>query len=52
MKQPKNTFHSGEMLIEGLLEQVGIKQSQFAQKIECPRTRVNKFSAVSRLMQP
>lgn len=43
MKQPKNPFHPGEMLLEEFLEPAGINQSQFAKKIGWTRTRVNEF---------
>lgn len=43
MKQPKNPFHPGEMLLEEFLEPAGVNQSQFAQKIGWTRTRVNEF---------
>ncbi|MEC4675261.1 MAG: HigA family addiction module antitoxin [Nitrospirota bacterium] len=43
MKQPKNPFHPGEMLLEEFLEPAGINQSQFAQKVGWTRTRVNEF---------
>ncbi len=33
MKQPKNPFHPGEMLLEEFLESAGINQSQLAQKV-------------------
>jgi len=43
MKQPKNPFHPGEMLLEEFLQPAGMNQSQFAQKIGWTRTRVNEF---------
>ena len=43
MKQPKNPFHPGEMLLEEFLEPAAINQSQFAQKVGWTRTRVNEF---------
>ena len=43
MKQPKNPFHPGEMLLEEFLEPAGINQSQFAQKVGWTRTRVNEL---------
>ena len=43
MKQPKNPFHPGEMLLEEFLKPAGMNQSHFAQKIGWTRTRVNEF---------
>ncbi len=43
MKQPKNPFHPGEILLEEFLQPAGINQSQFAQKIGWSRARVNEL---------
>lgn len=43
MKQPKNPFHPGEILLEEFLQPAGINQSQFAQKIGWTRARVNEL---------
>jgi len=43
MKQPKNPFHPGEMLLEEFLEPVGMNQSQFAQRVGWTRTRLNEL---------
>ena len=43
MKQPKNPFHPGEMLLEKFLEPTGINQSQFAQRVGWTRTRLNEL---------
>ena len=43
MKQPKNPFHPGEMLLEEFLDPMGINQSQFAQKVGWTRARLNEL---------
>ena len=43
MKQPKNPFHPGEMLLAEFLEPMGINQSQFAQKVGWTRARLNEL---------
>lgn len=43
MKQPKNPFHPGEMLLKEFLEPAGLNQSQFAQKVGWTRARLNEF---------
>ena len=43
MKQPKNPFHLGEILLEEFLQPAGFNQSQFAQKIGWTRARVNEL---------
>jgi addiction module HigA family antidote len=43
MKQPKNPFHPGEMLLEEFLEPAGMNQSQFAHKLGWTRTRLNEL---------
>lgn len=43
MKQPKNPFHPGEMLLEGFLKPSGITQTSFAEKIGWTRARLSEF---------
>ncbi len=43
MKQPKNPFHPGEILLEEFLMPAGITQMAFANKIGWTRARVNEF---------
>ncbi|MBN2494877.1 MAG: HigA family addiction module antidote protein [Deltaproteobacteria bacterium] len=43
MKQPKNPFHPGEILIEEFLKPAGITQTAFAEKIGWTRSRLNEF---------
>ncbi|MHB1587386.1 MAG: HigA family addiction module antitoxin [Acidiferrobacteraceae bacterium] len=43
MKQPKNPFHPGEVLLEEFLEPAGITQMAFADKIGWTRARVNEL---------
>jgi addiction module HigA family antidote len=43
MKQPKNPFHPGEILLEEFLKPAGITQMAFAKKIGWTRARVNEF---------
>jgi len=43
MKQPRNPFHPGEMLLEEFLEPAEINQSQFAKKVGWTRTRLNEL---------
>lgn len=43
MKQPKNPFHPGEILLEEFLMPAGITQMAFAKKIGWTRARVNEF---------
>ncbi len=41
-KQPKNSFHPGEMLLEEFLEPINMSQAAFAQKIGWSRARLNE----------
>lgn len=41
MKQPRNPFHPGEILLEEFLEPAGITQTEFARKLGWPRARLN-----------
>ncbi|MHB1956618.1 MAG: HigA family addiction module antitoxin [Sulfobacillus sp.] len=43
MKQPKNPFHPGEVLLEEFLEPAGITQMAFANKIGWTRARLNEL---------
>jgi addiction module HigA family antidote len=43
MKQPKNPFHPGEILLEEFLRPAGITQMAFARKIGWTRARLNEF---------
>ncbi len=43
MRQPKNPFHPGEMLLEEFLNPGGTSQAAFARQIGWTRTRLNEF---------
>ena len=43
MKNPKNPFHPGEILLEEFLEPAGITQMAFAKKIGWTRARLNEL---------
>ena len=43
MKQPKNPFHPGEILLEEFLEPDGITQTEFAVKLGWTRARLNEL---------
>lgn len=43
MKQPKNPFHPGEILLEEFLEPAGITQTEFAGKLGWTRARLNEL---------
>lgn len=43
MKQPKNPFHPGEILLEEFLQPAGLTQMAFATKIGWTRARVNEL---------
>ena len=43
MRQPKNPFHPGEILLEEFLEPAGITQSAFAMKLGWTRARLNEL---------
>ncbi|MCB0348354.1 MAG: HigA family addiction module antidote protein [Bdellovibrionales bacterium] len=43
MKQPKNPFHPGEMLLEEFLEPMGITQAEFAQKLKWTKAKLNEL---------
>jgi addiction module HigA family antidote len=43
MKQPRNPFHPGEILLEEFLEPAGLTQAAFAKKLGWTRTRLNEL---------
>jgi addiction module HigA family antidote len=43
MRQPKNPFHPGEILIEEFLRPSEITQAAFAEKLGWTRARLNEF---------
>ena len=43
MKQPKNPFHPGEILLEEFLKPSGMTQTAFAKKLGWTRTRLNEL---------
>jgi addiction module HigA family antidote len=43
MKQPKNPFHPGEILLEEFLKPAGITQTAFAKKLGWTRARLNEL---------
>ena len=43
MKQPRNPFHPGEILLEEFLEPAGITQTEFARKLGWTRARLNEL---------
>ncbi len=43
MKQPKNPFHPGEILLEEFLQPAGITQTEFAGKLGWTRARLNEL---------
>ncbi len=43
MKQPKNPFHPGEMLLEEFLKPLDMTQTSFAEKIGWTRARLSEF---------
>ena len=43
MKQPKNPFHPGVMLLEEFLMPAGITQTAFAKKLGWTRARLNEL---------
>jgi len=43
MRQPKNPFHPGEILLEEFLEPAGITQRAFAMKLGWTRARLNEL---------
>ena len=43
MRQPKNPFHPGEILLGEFLRPAGITQSEFAYKLGWTRARLNEL---------
>ena len=43
MRQPKNPFHPGEILLEEFLKPSGMTQTALATKLGWTRTRLNEF---------
>lgn len=43
MKQPKNPFHPGEILLEEFLEPMGMSQAAFAEKIGWTKAKLNEL---------
>lgn len=43
MKQPKNPFHPGEILLEEFLEPMGVSQSAFAEKLGWTKSKLNEL---------
>ncbi len=43
MKQPKNPFHPGEMLLEEFLEPMGLTQADFAKKLKWTKAKLNEL---------
>jgi addiction module HigA family antidote len=43
MRQPRNPFHPGEILLEEFLRPAGITQTAFAMKLGWTRARLNEF---------
>jgi addiction module HigA family antidote len=43
MRQPKNPFHPGEILLEEFLRPAETTQSAFAEKLGWTRARLNEF---------
>jgi plasmid maintenance system antidote protein VapI len=42
MRQPKNPFHPGEILLEKFLEPAGMTQTAFAEKVGWTRARLSE----------
>jgi antitoxin HigA-1 len=43
MRQPRNPFHPGEILLEEFLEPAGITQTAFAETVGWTRARLNEL---------
>lgn len=43
MKQPKNPFHPGEILLEEFLEPMGITQADFAKQLGWTKAKLNEL---------
>ena len=46
MRQPKNPFHPGEILLEEFLKPGGISQTAFAETLGWTRARLNELIAL------
>lgn len=43
VKQPKNPFHPGEILLEEFLQPQGLSQAEFARRIGWTKARLNEL---------
>jgi antitoxin HigA-1 len=43
MKQPKNPFHPGEILLEEFLNPMGISQAKFAEQLGWTKPKLNEL---------
>jgi antitoxin HigA-1 len=43
MRQPKNPFHPGEMLLEEFLEPMELTQAEFAKKLKWTKAKLNEL---------
>lgn len=43
MKQPRNPFHPGEILLEEFLQPAGLTQTAFAEQLGWTRARLNEL---------
>lgn len=43
MKQPKNPYHPGKMLLEEFLKPIGMTQSAFAKKLNWTKAKLNEL---------
>ena len=43
VKDPKNPFHPGEMLLEEFLQPMGMTQTAFAEKLGWTRAKLNEL---------
>lgn len=43
MKQPKNPFHPGEVLLEEFLAPMGVTQASFAEKLNWTKAKLNEL---------
>ena len=43
MRQPKNPFHPGEILLEEFLQPKGLTQAEFADKLGWTKARLNEL---------
>ena len=52
MKQPKNPFHPGEMLLEEFLIPMGVTQRDLSKEIHVPYQRINEIVNKKRGITP